>query len=652
MCWIGYISFVNGDPRRLYHGFDYQGRLCGVNETVANKTLLYWPDTNRLDLALCIEECPGTVMRSVVVPRETVVVTPGRDYVRTEILRQNATLMTYPTKKVGGRFCLPTSPALGTGRNIKNMTRSIAEEMEYSTVAVLTNSFKDICNAWSVLLFMLPVSMAVGYGYVFLLRYCAKTVLHVVLAALILGSASLSFYMLYYVRGSDSRAQELLGKYTTNPMDVVWLMGVGFAGLCFILLCAGYSMLTKMEKVSAVVEAAGDAMWSVQLLLCMPVIEVLLKMMYTVVWVYVASYVVSNGDISGSSIDVGDHQLHGMVRTFHYTLMQKFCIIYYCIGYIWGLEFISMLFKFVVSYAVSMWYFQPCRADFSKPEVTPEVWRSGFSYACYYHAGSLCIGAAVTIVLYIFIPVHVVNELFLFKTQASINPVVKALVYSCTCCIKCTQEIVSYVNKGAIVEMVLRGDHDFFTSAGSAMRVMRNADESVVSLHGVTLVFQIVGLVTSAFIGAYATFWFTGTVNIFSDRNSEYFLENRVGVTCVAGIVAMAVSTVFMWTLDLVADSLLFCWLVEGEDDRTHQTYAPKLLRNVVRYDDWNPLKDNRMIKGGGSLDYQGNPMDSYNSSMNSQNDPNSPSKRGVDGGWSGTSHLTNTGQTAGTRYR
>jgi len=284
-------------------------------------------------------------------------------------------------------------------------------------------------------------------------------------------------------------------------------------------------------------------------------------------------------------------------------------------------------------------------------------------------------GAAVTIVLFVFIPLHVVSEFFLNQTMTSMNPVVKALVYSCTCCIKCTQEIVSYVNKGAIVEMVLRGDHDFFTSAGSAMRVMRNADQSVISLHGVTLIFQIVGLVTSAAVGAYITWWFTGTVNIFSDKKSEYFLENRLGITMVAGIVAMAVSTVFMWTLDLVADSLLFCWLVEGEDDRTHQTFAPKLLRNVVRFDDWNPIiKDNRMISGGGSMPGSmgytgvsagGYAAESYNSPSHSQsNSPTRAAERerlrlaggtspsGEVGGWSSTSHLTTSGQTGTTGTR
>jgi hypothetical protein len=447
MLWVAFSSLEHGDPRRLYHGFDFEGKLCGVNETVVDKPLLYWPDSNRMDLPVCVDKCPGTEVHGIDVPRETVVVTSGTDYVRTEIMRQKATLMTYPSKEVAGRFCVPDSANM----NAANVSAAIVREEEFSSFSVLIKTYKDIENAWSILLFMLPVSMAVGYGYVFLLRFAARMVLNVVLAALILGSGALSFYSLYYVSEDDSRAHEVLGKFVDNTRDVLWIVGFASAVLCFLLLCAGWSMLHKLERISAVVEAAGDTMWSVQLLLCMPVFEVLLKLAYTVTWIFFASYVISDGDIKGTYVDVAGRRIDGMVRTFSYSATQKLCIILYCVGYFWGLEFISMLFKFVDSFAVAMWYFQSCRADMSKPEILPQVWIDGFFYALVYHIGSLSIGAAVTIALYIFIPIHVVSEFFLLKSQTSLNPVVKAMVYSCTCCIKCTQELLVHGIRNAFV---------------------------------------------------------------------------------------------------------------------------------------------------------------------------------------------------------
>ena len=66
----------------------------------------------------------------------------------------------------------------------------------------------------------------------------------------------------------------MLQSYTDQPQHIVELIGAGSAVVCFLLLCAGYSMLTRLAKVSALVEAAADAMWSISLLLCVPLIEV------------------------------------------------------------------------------------------------------------------------------------------------------------------------------------------------------------------------------------------------------------------------------------------------------------------------------------------------------------------------------------------
>jgi hypothetical protein len=207
-----------------------------------------------------------------------------------------------------------------------------------------------------------------------------------------------------------------------------------------------------MERISAVVEATCDTMWNVQLLLSMPVFEVLVKMAYSIIWVFFASYVLSNGDITGTYLDAGGHRLTGLVHTFRYSTYQEITIAFYCIGYLWGLEFITMVFKFLVSFAVATWYFQPCRTDMSKQEVSPEVWRKASRFALFNHVGSLCMGASTISLLYIVAPLGVLLNHSL--NSNSRNPVLKAIASSCSCCTTCAQEMVAYVNKGAIVEMV------------------------------------------------------------------------------------------------------------------------------------------------------------------------------------------------------
>lgn len=596
MAVITSIGFAHGDVRRLYHGFDYQGQLCGVDAAVVNKTLLYWPDERRMDLPICVSDCPGARLHAETVPREAVVTSKAQGPEVITIRRENATVRSYPTKQVGRRFCLPISDAA----KFRNISRSIINEEEYGFFALMINSFKDVISAWSVLAFMLPLSMLVGYGYIFLLRHCARCVLYVALFALILGSGAFAYYCCFEAHDSESMAQAMMGKYSTHPRDAVWVCGVLSAIVCALLLCAACSACRRMHKVASIVETAGSTMWSVQLMLCMPILEVFVKVAYAATWLFCAQYVISNGTIKGSRIIVGGQVVNGISNIFGYSMIQKVMISAYFIGLIWGLEFISMVFKFCISYAVSVWYFQPCRADMSKPEVAPEVWKAGFTFAFSNHAGSLCLGAAMTVVLYVTTPFLVVLRFLAFQTGNSENAITKAVAYSCTCCTKCAEDLNTYINKSAIVEMVLRGDRDFFTCAYSASQVLRHAainDSNAASLNGATLVAQLIGLVASAALGVYATFWFTGSVNIYSDRHSSYFLQNRLSIATVAGCVSIAVSMVFMFTLDLVVDTLLFCWLVEGEDDKFHGKYAPKMLRNIL-FDDFVPVAKDVSIDG------------------------------------------------------
>jgi hypothetical protein len=531
------------------------------------------------------------------VESESLVTRVKGDAVISDIVREQIGRDSYPSKKVGGRYCLPTSPGL------VNVTRDIIAEQEFSAGALLMNSFKDICNAWAVLLFIIPVAMVVGYLYIFLLRYCAKTILVSCLLILISACSVLSFYCLDIVGSHEQRSEDMLGKYTDHPREIVWWIGILSGLLAGFLLLLSCFIMGRTDKVSAVVEVAGDAMFNVQLLLTMPVAEILLKIMFTVAWVFGASYVFSNGDIATASVSVGDQPVTGLVRTFNYTELQIFMICIYVIGLFWGLEFIALLFRFVICYAVSVWYFTACRLDLSKPEVQPETWKSAFYFGFCFHFGSLVMGAAVQLFFAVLAPFYLFAEWATASTAKIENPCVKAILYIFSCCTACVREIMGYVSKGAIAELVLRGDTDFFNAATSSVRIIKEAEiaadfgsKGILMLHGVTFIFQMLGLVITGLGGTIVAYVFTGTVNIFSDRHSQYFLENRTGMCIIAGLIAAGVSTVFMWTLDSVADTLSFCWLVEGEDDKLHAKFAPKNLRDLIFVDlvpkDANKSKD------------------------------------------------------------
>merc|ERR1719191_2575661 len=59
-------GFQRGDPRRMYHGMDYLGHMCGVDPGYENLPLLYWPKLTEvppdpdeaLNYPICKDACP------------------------------------------------------------------------------------------------------------------------------------------------------------------------------------------------------------------------------------------------------------------------------------------------------------------------------------------------------------------------------------------------------------------------------------------------------------------------------------------------------------------------------------------------------------------------------------------------------------------
>ncbi|CAE7651807.1 unnamed protein product [Symbiodinium pilosum] len=113
-CGITYCGLVNGDPRRLYHSFDYGGHLCGVDPGYEDKGLLYWPRPEEPEYAVCIAKCPDSELDTVTALQEEAAVRHGASGVETAtITSKEVQISTYPSREIGGRVCLPLSLADG-----------------------------------------------------------------------------------------------------------------------------------------------------------------------------------------------------------------------------------------------------------------------------------------------------------------------------------------------------------------------------------------------------------------------------------------------------------------------------------------------------------------------------------------------------------
>ena len=123
MLGISLYAFENGQPRRLTHGFNYQGQLCGVSKAVVDKPMLFWcPKGNRtlhghpadLDMEhpVCLTKCP-TEPSSVhcfdnPTAKTEVLGTSSRFHSeQITIQERTVTKQAYPSAAFAGMFCVP-----------------------------------------------------------------------------------------------------------------------------------------------------------------------------------------------------------------------------------------------------------------------------------------------------------------------------------------------------------------------------------------------------------------------------------------------------------------------------------------------------------------------------------------------------------------
>jgi len=629
LAWTGlfllatYHSLLHGDPRRLYHGFDYEGQLCGVDEAVADQPYLYWPVAGEFEYPVCMKECPVDDSVSVLYPAENVTtfIRSSDQAVVEEITMTKEVVQTYPTIKVAGRFCLPRS-TYGVFKRLEErfqdqtVTNFVIEMMDVST---------DLRTAWPLFLILLIVTIAAGYVYIFLMKKFATIITWGVFALLLTVCAVMALYC-FFIAGSDEMAAEsFLNDYGmldyweqwTNSSSIMrrlqeedlvsdetdamyWVRFVGcvFAGLFVLLALWMACFCLSVQRALAVLEASCEAMEDISGVLVVPLVEVLLKLVYILIWLALFAWVVTNGELTYPSAVVKDHEVHGHVKEFRYTDEAKVSIVVYIVELVWGLERLTILFQFMFSFAVATWYYTPCTLQnpqqeplssshmssshlegeaVQKQDVGPTVWPKGCAYALGYHHGSLALGSFIVAIFRLF---RSGLQAIAKYSKGTGNAIAEAIASSCMACVWCFEEIVRFMNKNAIIELVLNSK-DFFTSAGAAVKRLSTAIPEVAALTGITSAFQVVGFLMIGGFGTALALLATMRFSVFSDPASDWYLENRIAVIVVSALISFGVAGAFMFIFDIVSDAMLFCWLVDQEDGKTE--FAPAPLRKVFR---------------------------------------------------------------------
>merc|ERR1719284_1675300 len=305
--WLIYVfiwGHVNGDIRRLYHGINGEGQVCGVDDAVSDKGLLYWcPVWNSTTLAsvdlvnpVCVSSCPSDGV---------------------EVPECASTPISFASQELMARYCIPdTSVYTDVSNSISDIYFN-----DYNVAA--WEKLSSIPSAWPVFLVTFFVALIIGYCYMFLLKCFAEPLIWASILLSIIGL--ISFGVFLWITSSSLGAQNTLdvasdAEITKGLAVVMWIL----AGAMMLLTCC---FCNSIRLAAAVIEVAVDVMWEMPTLLVLPGCKSVVKAFSYLLLMYGFLVVWTVADIT----TFGD----GLYRHFTHDALQWCYIVSFCCCMCW-----------------------------------------------------------------------------------------------------------------------------------------------------------------------------------------------------------------------------------------------------------------------------------------------------------------------------
>mmetsp|Transcript_13382 Transcript_13382/g.31404 ORF Transcript_13382/g.31404 Transcript_13382/m.31404 type:complete len:651 (-) Transcript_13382:107-2059(-) len=611
LCVIVFISFLggmvsimvyalrNGDPRRLTHGINWQGRFCGVDDNVSDKPLLYWcgegnktgiqytggvPTDFNLHGPICISECPTDDSEAYLCPMQSSVEivetnTPEAQTKTTIIVQEAAPQPSYPTSEFMGRYCIPHPDDDDEAEDLYD---------RFVSSTAIGDTSEEFASAWgSIEAAVWPlvvtgiVAIVLTFVYLFLLQLFGKQLFYV---------SALLVFLMFLLLGLAfiSTAFNVTGHQEDSPLfkhledDHAWWISISLGSICLILAllvscllcCFGHAVDTALACLSAAADCISHE-WS---LLVEPIIDVVFRLTLLVTLLVGFMWLASTGDITtDNSTTIGGVHVTGVKRSFSYTEDQIWMMVYYIFGSIWLLEFAHSLGQFVIAYMVVLWYYTPLYHGRKRSPWCPLP--RAYIAALVFHLGTLAMGSFLIALCRI---PQIILGYFAKQAKAKENPVLSCCVLCCKCCIDCFTRFLEYINQNAYVDVAINSN-DFCTAARRSFEFILSNGAEIVLLSGATIVFSAIGVIFVSLSSALFVYWVVDIIPEYSAEDSENNVSNPMAVAIMGGILGLIISGAFMIVLDQTADTLLYTYTWnKAHDPETLRHYAPEALADLV----------------------------------------------------------------------
>lgn len=575
-------GLATGDVRRLEHGVDFQGNICGVDAAVADRPLLYWCSKNRTaDLAspICIASCPGSDYDTVLLCREA----SGPEGVA----------YSFTTKLSFGCYCVPDAD------RHPEAAHGILSGPLSSTAALLGRGFSVTRVARLSVPSSFLATLVAGYFYLVALRCCALQWLRLAALLCAAGLGYLCWELAWWMPGGkaadvlpiglDSLAPSpsslpvlsdaIVAAATSAAVAPTLLAERAVAALCGIwatvLLGIVCCLRHRIRVALACLEVTCDALWTLPSLWLVPLfrsaasVGVLLAL-FAVLLPLCSVLVHVAAPSDGAHDAVREWQLGGVPHACALMLV----IFVAC----WLFAFVGGLSQFAVAYVLADYYCAPCDLDGDK-ELPCCAAAMGFRVAVTCHIGSIALGSLMVVTL------PVVQLLLRLPRQKNLleeyNDVAFCMLSCCSCAIDRCDSAVELFSRNAYIDMAVSATGFCESARQASDRIVRRGGPLVL-LNGATHLVMIVAATAMVMGSCLASRLLCSPQGMAHLHITPAFYEGSPAMSLVgAGGCAFLVSLSFVDLVDVACDSLLYCYFRDLCAGRSGYT-APRPLRDLV----------------------------------------------------------------------
>eukprot|EP00928_Gymnodinium_smaydae_P071790 TRINITY_DN55276_c0_g1_i1.p1 TRINITY_DN55276_c0_g1~~TRINITY_DN55276_c0_g1_i1.p1 ORF type:complete len:820 (+),score=135.01 TRINITY_DN55276_c0_g1_i1:73-2460(+) len=377
-------SFYFGEVQRLTHGYDYAGRLCGVD---VPEEFVFFCGSKKKDASgnfpleldfkarTCVAQCPNktstqpiqcmrqpTLLFNELNPTTENGITFQKTY-QMDVQQTVELGAPYATQELG-RYCVPTEENMALRNSV--LYGPLRHENAFGKIAA------SFMHAWPVLLFVVVLASFLGWAFLRLLDAYAGIVIFasMVVATVALALSGLFFFVALFiwdvedVNNSYNKLNPIVHTSMGNDGRFASVF-LGFA-LMACAACMGLSARTalpEIDKSVGAIRAALDCLFSggdcCSELIRESLFKTVLILVQLVVCMIGLGIVTSVGYIQHDGISINGQDVQSLQASFTWYWGWWMAIAFYLFMTWWLFEFSLARFQFSISYAVSKWYFVP-----------------------------------------------------------------------------------------------------------------------------------------------------------------------------------------------------------------------------------------------------------------------------------------------------